>query len=782
MSTDVGRNPGNLPYYLTRFVGRRREMARLEQLLTTEIRQRLITLTGVGGCGKTRLAAEVARTFRDERAGESDVLFSYGVQWVGLSSLSDPARVPQTVAAALGLREATGQSPLHALLAALRQADLLLVLDNCEHLAEACGSLAQQILDACPGLAILATSRAPLNVAGESVFPVPPLEATELSGTLPSGTLPALGEAVQLFLDRASMMLSGYRISHHNAKTINAICCRLDGLPLAIELAASWIRVLSAQDILRQVEQSLDILSSSEPTLAPRHRSMRAVLDTSWRRLTREQQRVLAALAVFRGSFSREAAEVVAAASLSSLAALAENSLLQRLPGGESSTRYQLHELVRQYAQDRLEAYGDGSDERARLQHLSFYLALAEQAAETWDTSQETVWLNRLKVEQDNLRAAVRSAIAQAQPEQALRLTGALLTFWIYNTPPEEYTELLECALALPWDDSTVDVIRSRAKTLCVSGFAAVANSEYAPAMACFQEGLVLYRRLGDQRGSSWALRGCGFATLLDGEAKKAQPYVEQSLALCRENDDAWGEAWSIFDLGHIAFAQGAIERAQPLLGDALQRFRQMGVLFGAYRAMILLGDIQRRHSRWEEAVAFYTEALELEQENRFGQFGADLLEGLAKIAAVHRLLDIAARLFGAGVAWRQTFGQSRSAFYESGYRRILAYARKQQGSDEWSAGYESGLGLSSELAMAEARQAALALASASLAPYPAGLTEREVEVLGLVSKGLKDQEVADQLVVSPRTVHAHLRSIYGKLGVNTRTAAAREARRLQLV
>jgi predicted ATPase len=372
MSAQVGRTSGNLPHYMTRFIGRQREIAELNQLLTTRRAARLITLTGVGGCGKTRLAAEVARAFSNHGVGENDALFSHGVRWVGLSRLSDPALAPQTVAAGLGLREATGRSPIRALLAALRQLHLLLVLDNCEHLADACGALAQRLLADCPGLVILATSRSPLNVAEESVFPVPPLKTVDV-GAGAAGTNLAQGEAVRLFLDRAAIMLSAYSISFHNAEAINQIRHRLDGLPLAIELAASWIRVLSARDILKQVEQNLDFLSSSEPTLDQRHRSMRAVLDYSWRRLTEEQQHVFAALAVFRGSFSREAAEVVAAASLPSLAALAENSLLRRLPGGEGSTRYQFHEVVRQYAERRLEAYGDGSGEEARQQHVVFF-------------------------------------------------------------------------------------------------------------------------------------------------------------------------------------------------------------------------------------------------------------------------------------------------------------------------------------------------------------------------------------------------------------------------
>lgn len=781
MAAKISKLTGKFPHYLTRFIGRQREIAQLKQMLTAKSAARLITLTGVGGCGKTRLATEVARVFTDTGTRGKDALFGDGVRWVSLTSLSDPALIPQTVAATLGLREATGHSPAGALIAAFRQAHLLLMLDNCEHLAGACSALAQRLLADCPDLVILATSRVPLNVVEETVFPVPSLKTVEV-GAGADGDYLAQGEAAQLFLDRAAMMLSGYTIHIHNIQAINQICRRLDGLPLAIELAASWIRVLSAQDILKQVEQSLDFLASSEPTLDPRHRSMRAVLDYSWRRLTGEQQRVFAALAVFRGGFSREAAEEVAAASLSSLSALAENSLMQRLPGGEGSTRYQFHAVVRQYGQDRLEAYDDGSGERARQRHLVFFLALAEQAAQAWDTAEETAWLNRLKVDQGNLHSAVDWAITQAMAEEALRLSASLFTFWIYTTPPSEYTELLQRSLTLPWDYSSPAVILARAKAVNVAGYAAVSYSDFSQALEYFKEGLALYTRLDDKRGISWSLRGCGFAILLGGEAKGALPYVEKSLALCRQSGDAWGEAWSVYDQGYITFAQGAIERAQPLIADALRRFRQLGILFGAYRAMILLGDIQRRHSCWTEAVAYYDKALKLEQDNRFGQNGADLLEGLAKIAVVQRQPNTAARLFGASESWRQTFGQARSFFFETGYRRILETARTQLSDGDWSAGYTAGLGLTSEQAMYEARQAAKVLASLSLAPYPAGLTEREVEVLRLVAEGLKDQAIADQLVVSPRTVHAHLRSIYGKLDVSTRTAAVREASILNLV
>lgn len=321
----------------------------------------------------------------------------------------------------------------------------------------------------------------------------------------------------------------------------------------------------------------------------------------------------------------------------------------------------------------------------------------------------------------------------------------------------------------------------SRQGPVSVAGYGAVAGSDYSKALACFQEGLALFTPLGDERGISWSLRGRGVATVLGGNAEEALLHVKQSLALCCRTGDGWGEAWSIFDLGHIAFALGAIERAQPLIEDALHRFRQIDVLFGAYRALILLGDIQRRYSRWAEAMAHYAEALQLEQEDRFVQFGADLLEGLAKIAAMQRQPDTTARLFGAGHTWRLTFGQARSFFYEPGYQRILAIARAQLAEKDWSACYAAGRNLTSEQAMAEARRMARLLASAPQAPYPTSLTEREIEVLRLVVEGLKDQEIADQLVVSPRTVHAHLRSIYGKLGVNTRTAAAHEAMQLKL-
>jgi len=302
------------------------------------------------------------------------------VGWVDLAPLSDGAQLPRTVAETLGLREASGDAVTAALIRVLRTRRSLLVFDNCEHLARACATLAKSLLSACPNLAILATSQVPLRTADEVVFPVPSLDTVNANPLMSVANLAQSG-AVQLFIDRASMVLPGYALNQGNALTINRICQRLDGMPLAIELAASWIRVLAVSDILDQIEASLDILSSSLPTLESRHRSMHAVLESSWRRLNVEQQRVFAALAVFRGGFIREAAESVAETSLPILAALVENSLMQRLPGAGGTTRYTLHELVRQYALDHLEhVETDGAAEYVRQRHLDHFLAMAERA------------------------------------------------------------------------------------------------------------------------------------------------------------------------------------------------------------------------------------------------------------------------------------------------------------------------------------------------------------------------------------------------------------------
>jgi non-specific serine/threonine protein kinase len=771
-----------LPSYLTRFIGRQQEIAYLAGLLIGSQgsggdapRHRLITLVGVGGCGKTRLAIEVARDLLRAGTG-TDGSNADEVRWVDLASVAAPAELPRAVAEAMHVPEALSARPLDALVKRLRAQQLLLVLDNCEHLAAACGHLAQVLLSRCPGLVLLLTSRVPLHVADETVYAVPPLQM-DVPDDRRSADGRAGSDATRLFLDRAEL-----GAAEPSLKDIEGICRHLDGLPLAIELAASWMRVLTTRDLLAELYRSNNFLSSTSPTLAGRHRSMHAVLESSWQRLSDRDQRVFGGLAAFRGSFSLEAAREVCGATLSSLSSLTETYLIQRLPESEPETRYHIHELVRRFAFDRLEAVDRSRADQVRQQHLVYFLSLVEQAEKSWDTPLEAQWLERLRTEQANLDAALRWAMRSQPSECALRLSAGLFTYWVYTSPLETYASALEQAVSLPWSADSPTSTRARAKALNVAGYAAAIGSDFERAMARFNEALVLCGRLNAASSLAWSLRGRGFTSRLTGDATASQADAEHSLGICRATGDLRGESWSVHDLGETAFASGDLDRAQSLLEEGMERFEAQGVDFGAYRAGIMLGNVHRRRGRWREAINRYEHALARQRELHFVTQGGDILDGLAEVAVALHKPVVAARLFGAGDAWRWNYGFARYAFLVPDHERSLASARRQLEPGRWSADYDAGWNMDADGAMDEASSCARYLLSTLAEQDPASLTARELEVLQAVALGLGSAEIAAQLVVSPRTVHAHLRSIFRKLNVSTRTAAVHEASLLDLV
>jgi non-specific serine/threonine protein kinase len=429
-----------LPTYLTRFVGRSREIADVESLLDD---CRLVTICGVGGAGKTRLAIEVARRWRS-RAGLGQAY------WVSLAAISQPEAVPQAVVAGLDLDRGSGRDSLAVVIEALGDHPAVVLLDNCEHVAEACHRVLAPVMGACPELIVLATSREPLRVPGERLFPIPPLGAVDSSVGDDQRS-----EAADLFIDRALATAPAYALTESNTAVIGRICERLDGLPLAIELAASWVRVLSVNDLLVEIENGMEVLTSGTATVTARHRSMHAVLDSSWEWLGNEERRVLAGLSVFAGGFTREAAHAVAGARLSSLASLVERSLIQRLPDATGGTRYQVHELVRSYALERLECEGAEVAESARSLHLDFFLALVERADTAWETPNWSAWLELVRVDQANIDTAMLFALARRDAERALRLAAGLYSYWIFTSIPAHYSKVLDRALALPIQSDT---------------------------------------------------------------------------------------------------------------------------------------------------------------------------------------------------------------------------------------------------------------------------------------------------------------------------------------
>jgi len=517
-----------LPSYLTRFVGREAEIAQLETMVEPG---GLVNICGVGGLGKTRLAIELARRL------SADKLRTY-VYWVPLIGVTSPTELPTAIGHGIGLHGLAGEEPLRALVATLGDAPALLVMDNCEHLAAECGKLVTGLLAGCPQLRVLATSRTPLEVDDEQVFAIPPL------GGEPRGDLGET-DATDLFIDRAAVLAPSYAFTAANAEIIGRICQQVDGLPLAIELVASWIRVLSPRDLLSRIEAAMDAPgASSGAGLADRHRSMRAVLDGSWRWLGEDDRSVLAGLAVFVGGFTREAAEEVTGASMTSLATLVERSLIQRLPDTLGGARYQVHELVRSYALERLAEAGPAAVVSAHRRHLDYFVRLSDAYEESWNTPVELDWRNPLAAEAANFDAAMLWALDQGDPERALRVMFAMFAFWLYSSTSFAIRrDRLSRALTVPWTPTEPDSMRVLAKALNQRGFH-LHQTDPGAALELFKQGMALMQRAGDTAGMAASLRGCAIVHLQAADAEGARHYVHEASVVGHAAGDRQGEAW----------------------------------------------------------------------------------------------------------------------------------------------------------------------------------------------------------------------------------------------
>ncbi|HJV13226.1 MAG TPA: LuxR C-terminal-related transcriptional regulator, partial [Propionibacteriaceae bacterium] len=654
-----------------------------------------------------------------------------------------------------------GDRPLAPVLRALADQRALLVLDNCEQVAEECQKLVTSLLAACPTVTVLATSRVPLELPLEEVFAIPPMGG---GAHAPDGLE---SDATALFLDRATSVAGAYALTEHNAKTLSEICDLLHGLPLAIELAASWIRVLSPYDLLDHLQQADIALASDTALVEERHRSLAVILDSSWRWLNERERTVLSGLAIFVGGFTREAAEVVADADLGVLAALAERSLIQRLPDTRGGSRYQVHELVRHYALRRLE--NDGS---VRARHFAYFLELVESLETDWNTQREPLWSNPIGADMANISAAMLWALDQRDAEGALRMAAGLDRFWIFSVaPPAVRLERLEAALALPWSPSGFIGIRARARAYWNSGVLKC-RADPAAAQDLEQQGLLLFQEIGDAAGVARCILTHGAASLLLGDFERGRRKIAESLARCQACGDVLGVVWAYDLLGIAAFVIGDYAEASSYLGKSATRFESLDAPLGACHALVDLGLSLRYEGKLPAALAAYRQALRYQLEYRFTTETPDTLDGLAVTAAALGHLDLAARLFGAAFGWRETYQEEQWFPMPTDFSKSAASVRRRLGEHAWLQAYQAGKKLNNEQAMSLGEEAISAL-DEEIQRRSAGLTAREVEVLQLVAEGLGNAEIADRLVLSERTVHAHLRSIYDKLGVNSRTAAA---------
>lgn len=718
----------NLRQPLTSFIGRTHELATVKHLLRTT---RLLTMAGVGGSGKTRLALHVA----------FDTLADYadGVWWVDFASIAQPSLVVSTVAATLDVKDAAGQSLLETLTYALQSRHLLLVLDNCEHLISECAVLIRRLLEACPHLTILATSRETINISGEQVWRVPPLHlamSSELADI-------EQAEAVQLFAARAMMAWPAFALTQQNATVIAQICRRLDGLPLAIELAAARIKLLSVEQIAAQLADRFSLLTTNDRAMLPRHQTLRATIDWSYQLLDETESTLLRALAVFAGGFTIEAAEAVSGSPnvLDLLARLVDKSLVVVDAERESEgVRYRLLETISEYAHQELTRTGD--EQAAHTRHLHFYLKLAEQMESSLEGAHQLQSLDRLEVEHDNLRAALDFALRH-DPEQALKLVGALWLFWFLHGYFDEGRNAVGQAVSV--SAATMVSAVARAKALCAAASFALFQADYATAQHLSDESLALSRAVGYTRGILVSLHHLGGTALSEGLYQRAVELLNEGLVLARQAGDSWSTSTLLEDLANVALSlgdlaqastlieealdldrargdqwmvgfalanladtaqlQGDYVRAQMLIEEGIRYWQQVKDKHGLSGGLQLLGAVAQRQGDYVRAAEALAEALRLLQQLGEKEYLAGCLDEFARLASATGETHRAVRLFAATEAIRTRVGNVLAPSHRADWKRDVTLLRAKLGDSVFSALWQTGQAMTMDQTIAYALQ-----------------------------------------------------------------------------
>jgi non-specific serine/threonine protein kinase len=680
----------NLPLELTRFVGREDDIAALKRML---FGHRFVTMTGPGGVGKSRLALRVARSLADA--------YRDGVWWVELASLSDARFLAQTVASTLGIRSDADGGFNRSLQRQLRTQELLIVLDNCEHLVDACAALVSGLVRACEGVTVLTTSREPLGTSGEQIVTVQPLVCPRDSAL--SAVDVSRSEAARLFVERAAAVAPGFTVTDRNARALADICRRLDGIPLAIELASTRVRSLRVEQIASRLDHCFDLLVRGNRGELPRHQTLTATIDWSVGLLSQAERDLFVALAVFAGGWSLEAAEFVCDQGarqaedtphepiVDLLVRLVDKSLVVAAESDSAADgRYRFLETVRQYARAKLQV---DTVRTAALheRHARHYLAFAEGIEPHINTSSRASWIGRLDVEHDNLRAALEWGLSH-HPELALRLAASLRWFWFHRGYWTEGRAWLDQALMANESSPNAKQASMRARALLGTGVLAWTQGDRGAARRTLEDSVTLARTLGDDHLLAESTHFLANEILAEGDARTAHLLAQDSVNLYRRvGDDAFGLAVTLATLGIAAMSLEDYVAARETLNESAAVARNAGDKWALSLSLRNLGIVAYRQGDTSEAQTYLRESLAVLRDLREKWFISRCFETMAAIAALEGDCQRAARLFGAGEILREAVGASLLPAYRPDYERGLVALRSALGEADIQAAWAAG-------------------------------------------------------------------------------------------
>ena len=798
--------PNNLPMHATPFIGREREVEMVGgRLLRPEVR--LLTLIGPGGIGKTRLGLRVAAELLDE--------FEDGVYFVDLAPIGDPSLVVPAIAQAVGVREAGSRVLLESLKDQLRDKHMLLLLDNFEQVLEA-GPLVGRLLAACPRLKALVTSRSVLRLYGSHDVSVSPLTLPDLHE---AGALERLAqyEAIRLFSERARAAQSNFSLTEENAAEVVSICHQLEGLPLAIELAAARVRLFAPSDLLGRLGRRLPLLTGGPRDVPARQRALRATIDWSYHLLDPPEQALFRRLAAFVGGCTMEAAAAVCTSPelgidlFDGIVSLADKSLLRRDDGDWDPPRFRMLETIREYGLERLEASTEAP--RIRRRHAEHCLALAESAWPGLVGPDGSGWCERLESEHDNFRAALTwSQEESGDAELGLRLAGAVAWFWYVRghftegrrwldqaltrgraTTPSVQAKAFwgaglltrqqgDLALSEQLCEAALAIFQSlgdRPQTAVVQSFLAITvvlRGDYERATALFEQSLASARELDYRWCAAIPLQWRGALARARGDPARATALLEESLAIRRDVGETRGVAYCFRELGRVACDVGDYARAACLLEESLAKCRELGARYDIGQSLYCLGLVAHARGDDRRASAWFEESLILRREIGDRPGLAESLEACGAVACRSGLPEQAARLFGAAEILREVIGAPLLPADRAALEQNLATARRMLGTAAFAAAWAEGRTLSTDQA-ADCGLAVLKAAPATVTPVDVTprvapsppLTPREREVAALVARGLTNRQIGEALVIAERTADAHIGHILTKLGFRSR-------------